>query len=349
MAYTAPDPNQFSGLEQASSYMAPLAAAQITLPAFVFSGPCTALSRLIYMNQCNPGQLMIVAATWLQVAEKYLAASDKLKEKTGAVDGDAWTGDDRDAFDGKADKVAVQLQVIGAFAMQIGISLFIMGTMLAVMVPLMLAVATSLMAFGVAYLTIRAIPNPISAIVAENIRLAATTTAASSLTALTALDNAIGVAAKTLAAFIGGNMTTSWIAMASQGNFINPVNTLGSTGFSMLQGLSQLALRNLMAPGRKGADGLHLDKISKGLNDTVAKANPFMQGFVGVQGVYNIGNNAAGDVNPDGPNAMTDAGIDVMGLDFIPNNFEDKARGGGDDAPSWSLEGESADGGEGGG
>lgn len=338
MAYTAPDPKQFEGLEQASSYMAPLAAAQITLPAFLFSGPCTALSRLIYMNQCNPGQLMIVAATWLQVAEKYLAASDKLKEKTGAVDGDAWTGDDRDAFDGKADKVAVQLQVIGAFAMQVGISLFIMGTMLAIMVPLMLAVATSLMAFSVAYLTIRAIPNPISAIVAENLRLVVMSTAASSLAALTTLDNAIGVAAKTLGAFIGGNMTVSWAVMASQGNFVNPVNTLGSTGFSMLQGLSQLALRNLMAPGRAGASGTHLDKISKPLSETVSKANPFMQGFVGVQGVYNIGNNAAGDVNPDGPNAMTDAGIDVMGLDFIPNTFEDQARGSGDDAPTWSRE-----------
>lgn len=336
MGYTAPDPEQFSGLEQASSYMAPLAAAQITLPAFLFSGPCTALSRLIYMNQCNPGLLMTVAATWLQVAEKYLAASDMLKEKTGAVDGETWSGDDRDAFDGKADKVAAQLQTIGAFAMQIGISLFIMATMLAVMVPLMLAVATSLMAFSIAYLTIRAIPNPISAIVAENIRLIVMSTATSSLAALTALDNAIGIAAKTLAGFMGANMTATWIAMASKGILINPADTLGSTGFSMLQGLSQLALRNLMAPGRAGASGTHLDKISKPLSETVSKANPFMQGFVGVQGVYNIGNNAAGDVNPDGENKMTDAGIDVMGLDFIPNTFEDKARGGGDDAPTWS-------------
>ncbi|WP_205324752.1 hypothetical protein [Glycomyces sp. YM15] len=333
MSYTAPDPAQFAGMEQAYSYMAPLAAVQIVMPAFTFAGPTTQISRIIYMNQCNPGLIMQVGASWLQLAEKYLAASAKLKEKTGEITEQDWSGDDRTAFDDKADKMDAQLVIIAAFAMHVGISLFIIAAMLAVMVPLMLAVATSLMALSVFYLAVKFVPV-IGLAVSENVRVIATTVGMSCLAVLETLDKAITAAAQTLAAFIGGNMTASWGALASKGNMINPLDTIGSTGFSLLQGLSQMALRNLMAPGRTGTGTI--GKFSPKLDGMLAKGNPALTNFTGGQGVYNIGNNINGDVNPEGDAERWDrqTGVDFGGLDFMPNTFEERARED-DTAPQW--------------
>ncbi|THV42575.1 hypothetical protein [Glycomyces buryatensis] len=333
MSYTAPDPAQFAQMEQAYSYMAPAAAIQIVMPTFTFFGPCNQISRIIYMNQCNPGLIMQVAANWLKLAEHYLAASEKLKEKTGEISEDDWSGDDRDSFDDKSGKMDAQLVIIAAFAMHVGISLFIIGTMLAVLVPLMLAVATSLFAMSVMYTAFRFIPV-IGPGVAASIHVMATATAGSCLTVLEALDKAITLAAKTLASFIGANMGASWIALATKGNMINPLDTIGSTGFSLLQGLSQLALRNLMAPGRNATSSLA--SASPKMNNLLMKNNPHLINFAGGQGVYNIGNNINGDVNPDGDAQRWDrqTGVDFGGLDFIPNTFEDQARED-DGEPQW--------------
>lgn len=327
MGYTAPDPSQFDGMEQAYSYMGPLAAAQIVFPRMVFSmaGPgIQRIANIIFMNQTNPGLIMQGAAHWLKTAEKYLAAKEALDQELANLDADSWEGYDRDQFDDKAAKVGEQLTIIAAFAMHIGISLFAIAAIVAVMVPLMLAFATALMALAITYKAIMA--TGFGALAALSVMAAAKTVILAAIAVLEPLDKAIDITSKTLAAFIAGNMTASWAAMAANGNIINPVDTLGSTGFSMLQGLAQMGLRNLMAPA--GGPGAKATPI-----------NNLLTGFTGVQGAYNIGNNIAGDVNPDGPNAMTDAGIDVMALDFIPNNhgFEDKARTG-DELPDYTSD-----------
>ncbi|HEU5126440.1 MAG TPA: hypothetical protein VFU12_00505 [Glycomyces sp.] len=327
MGYTAPDPSQFDGMEQAYSYMGPLAAAQIVVPRMVFgmAGPgIQRIANIIFMNQTNPGLIMQGAAHWLKTAEKYLAAKEALDQELANLDADSWEGYDRDQFDDKAAKVGEQLTIIAAFAMHIGISLFAIAAIVAVMVPLMLAFATTLMALAITYKAIMA--TGIGAFAALSVMAAAKTVIFAAIAVLEPLDKAIDMTSKTLAAFIAGNMTASWVAMAANGNIINPVDTLGSTGFSMLQGLAQMGLRNLMAPA--GGPGAKATPI-----------NNLLTGFTGVQGMYNIGNNIAGDVNPDGPNAMTDAGIDVMALDFIPNNhgFEEKARTG-DELPDYTSD-----------
>lgn len=327
MAYKAPDPEQFAEMEQAYSIMAPTAAMLITMPTFVFPGETTALSRIIFMNQCNPGSIMKAGAHWLVLAEKYLEAADKLKEKRDEFNDEDWEGDDRDAFDDKSEKVHSQLTIIAAFAMHVGITLFTIGTMLAVMVPLMLAVATSLQAFAVLYLINRAIPFPPAQVVANNIMVAAQQVAGRSKDALTALDTAIEKVGHALAAFINGNMAYTWVALAAKGNVVNPGDTIGASMFSLMQGLAQMTLRNLMAPGRAGNPGL-LDKISPKANNWMAGKEGWFAGFSGAQGAYNLGNSADGIANPDKEdNAMAESGVDVMGLDFVPNNhgFEDSA------------------------
>ncbi|GAB3649332.1 hypothetical protein [Glycomyces tarimensis] len=341
MGYNAPDPQQFAGMEQAYSIMAPSAAVLITMPAFVIGGPVTHISRIVFMNQCNPGKIMRIGAEWLQLTEKYLAAADQLEEEIGKIQEGEWEGKDRDAFNEKSQQVIEQLKTIGAYSLLVGIQLIAIASMLAVMVPFMLAVATMLQVCAVLILGCRAVPPPAGQVMEMTLRANVTAIAMSNLAALKALDEAISVAAKALAAAMTAEMSVSWTVLAANGNVVNPVDTLGSTGFSMLQGLAQMTIRNLMAPGRTGTGTL--GKVSPKLDGALAKAGPGMVGFAGGQGLYNIGNNSQAIADPDARNAMKEAGIDVGNLDFVPNNhgFEDAARGAGtgDAPPEWSVPG----------
>lgn len=339
MAYSAPDPQQFTGMEQAYSIMAPSAAILITMPAFVIGGPVTQISRLVFMNQCNPGKIMRIGAEWLQLTEKYLSAADRLKEEIEKIEEGEWEGKDREAFDEKSRQVMEQLKTIGAYSLLVGIQLIAIAALLAVMVPFMLAVATVLQVCAVLILGCRAVPPPAGQAMEATLRANVTAIAMANLASLEALDNAITVAGKALAAAMAAEMSVSWAVMAGNGNVVNPIDTIGSTGFSMLQGLTQLAMRNLMAPGRTGSGTL--GKISPKLDGILASHGGWTVGFAGGQGVYNLGNNAQSIADPDAPNKMKEAGVDIGALDFVPNNhgFEDAARGAGtgDSLPEWGV------------
>ena len=300
MGYTAPDPAQFEKMEQAYGYMAPAAAVQIVLPAFTFAGPTKNIARLVYMNQCNPGTVMKCAAHWLKLAEKYLEAAEAFKSELDSFPDDDWTGKDREAFDGKAEKIVQQFQAIAGFAMQVGIALFTIATLLAVMVPFMLAISTALMALATSYLVMKAIPG--AQLAAIGVRLSAMALAVSAGSALTALDNAIGVVGKGLAAFIGVGMGASWATLAALGNKVNPADLVGPTAHSLLEGLAQLGLRNMMAPGAG-----------------FGPVSPLV-GVAGAQGAQNIGLNINKDVNDGEGDHRSDWGIDPFAYDFIPGS-----------------------------
>lgn len=314
MSFGAPDPESFADVENAFAMVSPIAAVEIVLPAFTFGPSCTQIAHLIYMNQCNPGSLMKVGAYWLQLAEKYIQAGDQLDEEVSAMDAESWEGDDCDAFVEQSGKVKMQLFTIAAFAIQVGISLFTIAALLAVMVTAYAALATALMAMAVVYWPLQAFPPTAAA--AQAIRTAAMTVAATGLTVLKALDTALEALGNGLAAFIGGGMTVSWGMLATQGNVVNPLDLVGPTAYNMAHGFAQLGLRNLMAPG----GGKH---VAPGLSHL----------FMGGQGVYNTGLNAndvAGDGEINGEeDPRSEYGVDPGNLDFIPAM----------DPPGWAEDG----------
>jgi hypothetical protein len=305
MSYSAPDPAQFDGMETAYSYMAPTAAGMIVMPAFTFGGPVAKIAKIVYMNQCNPGQIMQVGAHWLQLAEKYLESAELLKSEVDALTEEDWSGKDRDAFDKKADDVAAQLQTIGAFAMQLGISLMAIGAMLAVLVPMMMAISAALMAMAVTFLALRA--TPVGPFACPVMRVTVHAVASSILAVLETIDTGIGLAGRTLAGFIGANMTVSWGVLASKGLKVNPIDMVGPMAFNLIQGLTQRALRNAMGklPGAGTA------------------------AFSAGQAAYGVGNSIQGDVAPDAENKMTEAGVDVGFLDFLPDEKMSESMGAG--------------------
>ncbi|MFG3340904.1 hypothetical protein [Glycomyces sp. NPDC048151] len=332
MSIGAPDPASFQPMMDAFAMASPAAAVEIVLPAFTFGPACTQIARIIYMNQCNPGQIMMVGAYWLQLAEKYIKAGLDLGDKVDAFDAESWEGDDCDAFTDQSGKVRAQLFAIGAFAVEVGMGLFTIAALLAVMVTAYAALATVLMGMALVYWPLQAFPLTAGAAVA--VRTAAMTVAATGLGVLQSLDAALKTLGNTLAAFIGGGMVGSWATLAVSGNVVNPLDLVGPTAFNMANGFAQLALRNAAAPSA----GKH---VAPGLNHL----------FVGGQGAYNLGlnlNDRAQDGAVDGKNdPRATYGIDPGNLDFIPNvetsdgkpeppyTFEkpDWAK---DPAPSWS-------------
>jgi hypothetical protein len=318
MSIGAPEPESFQGMMDTFAVVAPAAAVEIVLPAFTFGPSCTQIARIIYMNQCNPGQIMMVGAYWFQLAEKYITAAQALQDEIDAMDAESWDGDDCQAFVDQSTKVRNQLWTIATFAIEVGIGLFTIAGLLAVMVTAYAALATILMAMALVYWPLQAFP--LTAAAAQAVRAAAMTVAATGLGILKALDTALSVLGKGLAAGIGAGMGLSWTALATQGNVVNPLDLVGPTAFNMAQGFAQLGLRNALAPssGRHVAGGLgHL--------------------FVGGQGAYNTGlniNDIAGDGDVNGaedPRAET--GLDPGNLDFIPTITPPEWAD--DDTPNW--------------
>jgi hypothetical protein len=318
MSIGAPEPESFQGMMDTFAVMAPAAAVEIVLPAFTFGPSCTQIARIIYMNQCNPGQIMMVGAYWFQVAEKYITAAQALDDEVSSIDAESWEGEDCQAFVDEAGKVRAQLWTIALFAIEVGIGLFSIAALLAVMVTAYTALATILMAMAVAYWPLQAFP--LTAPAAAAVRTAAMTVAATGLTVLKALDTALTALGRGLAAAIGAGMGVSWTALATQGNVVNPLDLVGPTAFNMAQGLAQLGARNLMAP----SGGKH---VAPGLSHL----------FMGGQGAYNTGlntNDMAQDGAVDGANdPRAETGVDPGNLDFIPSI--DAPEWADDDAPDW--------------
>lgn len=315
MSY-APDPADFTTAGQVFDYMAPTAAMEIVLPAFTFGLSCQQLSKLIYMDQCNPADIMAVGASWLQMAEKYLTAGHRLDDHVDGFAADAWEGDDRDKWQDHAEKVGVQLAAIGAFALEVGVTMMTIGAILAVLVTAYSLFATALFAMAVAYWAAMCVPV-VGQGAAQAIRGAALSVGGVGYTIVKALDTAVTATAKVLAAFISGGMTGSWIVLAASDNVVNPLKVAGPALTQFVQGYIQYKARNYMAPGG-------------GKHAKFGPANLFMGG----QGVYNFGMNYSDNSNGDLGSLRTKTGLDPGNLDVI-GNFAKTPWTSDPDAPTW--------------
>jgi hypothetical protein len=78
-----------------------------------------------------PGGLGGAALKWAQAGEKLDEAKRKLKEVTEAIPSDAWSSDDRKAFDQKLDQLGTQFETTRVFADATGTALLVSGSVLA--------------------------------------------------------------------------------------------------------------------------------------------------------------------------------------------------------------------------
>jgi hypothetical protein len=77
-----------------------------------------------------PGGLGDAAVKWAETGAKLDEAKQKLKDVTDAIPADAWTSDDREAFNKKIEELGTQLETVRVFADAVGTALIVSGTVL---------------------------------------------------------------------------------------------------------------------------------------------------------------------------------------------------------------------------
>ena len=93
-----------------------------------------------------PGGLGDAALKWAQTGEKLDEAKQKLKDVTDAIPADAWTSDDREAFNKKIEELGTQLETARVFADAVGTALVVSGTVLAAYGVFITIIGTELLA-----------------------------------------------------------------------------------------------------------------------------------------------------------------------------------------------------------
>lgn len=78
-----------------------------------------------------PGGLGSAALTWTQVGQSVDQAKQKLKDVTDAIPADAWSSDDREAFNKKIEELGTQLETVRIFTDGVALTLIVCGTAIA--------------------------------------------------------------------------------------------------------------------------------------------------------------------------------------------------------------------------
>lgn len=93
-----------------------------------------------------PGGLGDAALKWAQTGEKLDEAKKKLHEVTDAIPDDAWTSEDREAFNKKIEELGTQLETARVFADAVGTALIVSGTVLSAYGVFIAVIGTELLA-----------------------------------------------------------------------------------------------------------------------------------------------------------------------------------------------------------
>lgn len=118
----------------------------IACTAFPVAWP---VAKLIYSNQCDPISMINGGLSWLDVYDTVGSAKREAASTTNGVAGDAWSGDDREAFGAHFSAFQAQLLADQGVAIATGTTIVVVGTAL-----MMLMVACLVVAFWLAVLAL---------------------------------------------------------------------------------------------------------------------------------------------------------------------------------------------------
>ncbi|MCH7229375.1 hypothetical protein L0U85_00635 [Glycomyces sp. L485] len=224
----------------------------IAPPALTFGLSVQALATSIYMNQCNPGDMVKAGGSWIKFAEKNWEALEELGAQTDRVDDDNWKGEDAEAFKGASRNVGLQLGELAVTATLIGVQLIALGFCLAVYWVFLLACAVVMEAFLVAY--VAAYAGVATAVGAESIRAGCLTVATSLCASVKSFEAVLKSISTGCAAMTGAMTAFTFGFQKGAGNPVSPVDIAGSGLTDLLIGLGTYAERALtMTPGGRHA------------------------------------------------------------------------------------------------
>ncbi|WP_026928513.1 PPE domain-containing protein [Glycomyces tenuis] len=227
-------------------------AVAIAPPAIVFGLSVQSIATSIYMNQCNPGDIMKAGGAWVALAEKNNEAAEALQAEIDTVDDGNWCGDDANAFKEAAGNIKSQLQELAVAAFLMGSQLIAFAVMLTVYWVFLTACTAVMVTFLTAYLA--ALSGVVSAPGAPAIRTSALAVATSLVASLKSFEAVLRSISTGCAALTGLITVVTFGFQKSQGNPVSPVDIAAAGLTNMLQGLAVYGLNALlMTPGGRHA------------------------------------------------------------------------------------------------
>jgi uncharacterized protein YukE len=226
----------------------------IAMPAIAFGLSTQALATVVYLNQCNPGDIMKGAGAWIALAEKNLEAVEALQTEVDKVNDGNWSGEDAEAFKAASSDVKAQLTQLAVNAYLVGAQLLAFAVMLTVF-WLFLTAATAIMVvyFG-AYAA--ALAGVVSSIGAPAIMASANVTAAALLATAKSFEATLISIATGCAAITGAMSIFTFAFQKVKGNPVSPLDIAGSGLTNMVEGLLVYGLNAAtMTSGGRHATG----------------------------------------------------------------------------------------------
>ncbi|SDD84735.1 hypothetical protein [Glycomyces harbinensis] len=234
-------------------------AVAIAPPAIVFGLAVQAMATSVYMNQCNPGDIMKAGGAWIMLAEKNMEAAEALQTEVDTVTDQNWSGTDADGFTEAAGNVKLQLQELAVTAFLIGTQLIAFAVMLTVYWLFLTACTVVMDAFLVAYLA--ALAGVLTAPGAPAIMASAQTVATSLVATMKSFESVLISISTGCAALTGGLTAFTFGFQKGAGNPVSPVDIAGAGVANMLEGFAVYGLNALMmtSGGRHASvvPGLH--------------------------------------------------------------------------------------------
>jgi hypothetical protein len=247
--------------------LAPLALAETGGSAFVI--PAAGLCLVAMLDGAAlPGGLGDAAVHWAQTGEKLDEAKKKLKEVTDAIPDDAWTSDDRDAFNKKIEQLGIQLETARVFADAVGTALIVSGTVLAAYGAFIAIIGTELFVQAMMILAEAASVvgdfGPVEAQEAE-----ANATAVEIAENIENTNNTLKTVSKATAAVLGGAEALHTLVQIGEGND----QAFGDALRGSAVALPEIALSALLGKGAEKGAGKLLGKVfGKDLGEAAKEA-----------------------------------------------------------------------------
>lgn len=221
-------------------------------PAVVLGPAVQALATSIYMNQCNPGDLMKAAGAWMTLAERNWDAAEALEAEVAQVNEGNWNGDDAEAFKAKAADFQTQLQELAVNACLLAAELIVLSVTLAAYWAYLLTCTIAMDAYLVAYVS--ALATGVGAPAAAGIQASANATAATMVGYAKTTEGVIATISHTCAVLCGAFTVFTFAFQKAQGNPANPLDIAGAGIVNMLEGLTTYYARKFtMTPGGRHA------------------------------------------------------------------------------------------------
>ncbi|THV41877.1 hypothetical protein [Glycomyces buryatensis] len=213
----------------------------IVAPAIAFGPAVGIIASSIYMNQCNPGDMIKTGGSWFKLAGVNWAAADAPMAEVETITDDNWSGADAEAFKQKAAEFSYQLKELAINAVTLAMELLLMAGILTMYWGFLLTCTITMLSFFI----------QLCAVGWTGVGAAAVVTAANASAAIMnlnvkAIESQITMIAGICAGIAAAFSVVTISLQKSHGNDVGVGDILGGFAGNALEGLATFGVRALL-------------------------------------------------------------------------------------------------------